>query len=116
MANGMERSFARGFDFEIFSFQLLDEAFKNATDESDLEHVTPYIWKNRSGHVEFYHVKQAVNHSDMRITVDTTDDFELVRQLIETYRADRLSYSDIETILAEHPELININKHIEQKR
>jgi spore coat polysaccharide biosynthesis protein SpsF len=116
MSNAIERTFARGLDFEIFSFSLLEEAFKNATDEGDLEHVTPYIWKNRSGRVEFYHVKQSVNRSDLRITVDTADDFDLIRQLIEIYHADQLSYAEIETILMEHPELVSINKHIEQKK
>ncbi len=116
MSNGIERTFARGFDFEIFSFHLLDEAFKNATSESDLEHVTPYIWNNRSGAVEFYHVKQLENNSGLRITVDTSDDFELIKTLIEKYNAHTLSYNEIETILNSHPELIRINSHIEQKK
>lgn len=116
MANGMERTFARGFDFEIFSSQLLDEAFKNATDEGDLEHVTPYIWKNRSGKVELYPVKQAVDNSRFRITVDTKDDFELIKVLIEKYNADQLPYNEIEQILIDHPALSIINAHVEQKK
>ncbi len=116
MSNGIERTFARGVDFEIFSFQLLEEAFNKAKDESDLEHVTPYIWKNKSGKVEFYHIKQTENNSGLRITVDTEDDFELIKVLIEKYKADTLPYNEIETILNSHPELININSHIEQKK
>ena len=116
ISNGVERTFARGFDFEIFSFQLLEEAFHNATDEADLEHVTPYIWKNRSGKVDFYHVKQNTNNSNLRITVDTEDDFTLIKTLIENYNADQLSYNEIENILLQHPELIAMNAHIEQKK
>ena len=116
MANGMERTFARGFDFEIFSFQLLEEAFNKATDEGDLEHVTPYIWKNRSGKVEFYHVKQTKNNSNFRITVDTADDFELIKTLFEKYKADALPYTEIENILSQNPELVALNAHIEQKK
>ncbi len=116
MSNGIERTFARGFDFEIFSFQLLNEAFNNATDESDLEHVTPYIWKNKSEKVELYHIKQTENNSGYRITVDTTDDFELIKQLIENYKADELPYTEIENILKLHPELTALNSHIEQKK
>ncbi len=116
ISNGIERTFARGFDFEIFSFQLLEEAFKNATDAGDLEHVTPYIWKNRTGRIEFYHVTQATNHSGFRITVDTADDFEVIKTLIEKYKADNLSYNEIENILAQHPELVAMNAHIEQKK
>jgi spore coat polysaccharide biosynthesis protein SpsF len=116
MGNGIERTFARGFDFEIFSFSLLKDAFENAKEESDLEHVTPYIWKNRSGKVEFYHIKQETNNSDLRITVDTADDFLLIKKLIEEYNAADLSYSEIEKVLRQHPELIAINSHIEQKK
>jgi spore coat polysaccharide biosynthesis protein SpsF len=116
MSNSVERTFSRGFDFEIFSFSLLKDAFENATDESDQEHVTPYIWKNRSGKVEFYHVKQEENNSDLRITVDTQNDFELIQKLIEVYNASDLPYTEIEKILRNHPELIAINSHIEQKK
>jgi spore coat polysaccharide biosynthesis protein SpsF len=116
MSNGVERTFARGFDFEIFSFELLDDAFKNAMIDSDLEHVTPYIWKNKSGKVEMYHIKQQEDHSNLRITVDTTDDFELIKQLIEKYKANELPYNEIEAILNSHPDLIALNSHIEQKK
>ncbi len=116
ISNGIERTFARGFDFEIFSFQLLEEAYRNATEESDLEHVTPYIWKNRSGNVQFYHVKQNTNNSALRITVDTLDDLELIKTLIEKYKADTLAYNDIENILLQHPELVAVNAHVEQKK
>lgn len=116
MSNGVERTFARGFDFEIFSFQLLDEAFSKATDETDLEHVTPYIWKNKSGKVELHHIKQTENNSRFRITVDTADDFELIKQLIENHKADQLSYAEIESILKSHPDLVALNSHIEQKK
>lgn len=116
MSNGLERTFARGFDFEIFSFQLLEEAYKNATEPGDLEHVTPYIWKNRKGNVELYPVRQESNHGDFRICVDTPEDFELIRSLIETYHADQMSYNEIENLLEKHPELVAINSHIEQKK
>ena len=116
ISNVIERTFARGFDFEIFSFESLEEAYNKATDEGDLEHVTPYIWKNKSGKIEFYHVKQNNNDNAFRITVDTPEDFELIKTLIEKYKADSLPYNEIEKILAAHPELVAINAHIEQKK
>lgn len=116
ISNCLERSYARGFDFEVFSFQLLEDAFKNAKEESDLEHVTPYIWKNKSGKVELYSVRQMNDGSKYRITVDTPEDFELIKNLIEKYHAHSLAYNEIETILSEHPELVEINKDIEQKK
>ena len=116
MSNVLERTFARGFDFEIFSFHLLHQAFINAREETDQEHVTPYIWKNKSGETEFYTIKQSNNNSHLRITVDTPDDFELVKQLITNYHAHELSYVEIENLLNNHPELTLLNGHIEQKK
>lgn len=116
LSNSMDRTFARGFDFEIFSFPLLEDAFKHATDVSDLEHVTPYIWKNKSHKTELYKVGQPQDNSQLRLTVDTAEDFELIKQLIENYNADELPYTEIEKIMLAHPELIAINATIEQKK
>lgn len=116
LSNVLERTFARGFDFEVFSFKLLQEAFEHATEPSDLEHVTPYINRNKSGNTEFYHVKQTSDNAGLRITVDTAEDFELLRTLIEDYRADTLDYHSIEQLLNAHPELVAINSAIVQKK
>ena len=116
MSNAIERTFARGFDFEIFSFQALKEAYENATDESDQEHVTPFIWRNTLGNIELYNVKQETDNSRFRITVDTAEDFELIKQLIEKYHAADLSYNEIENILIQHPELTELNARIAQKK
>lgn len=116
MSNSIERTFARGFDFEIFTFQSLKDAFDHATDSADLEHVTPYIWKNKSGKTEMYFVKQLQDNSNLRLTVDTQEDFELIKQLIENYHADELPYTEIEKIMLQHPELVAINANIEQKK
>ncbi len=116
LSNAIERTFARGFDFEIFSFASLMEAKENTIDESDLEHVTPYIWKNKSGKIDLVHVKQDVNNSNLRVTVDTPQDLELIRQLIENFHADKLSQREIEKILLGHPKLIAINAEIHQKK
>jgi spore coat polysaccharide biosynthesis protein SpsF len=116
LSNALERTFPRGVDFEIFSFELLEEAYKNAILELDKEHVTPYINRNRSGKVVFFHFKQEVDKSAYRITVDTAEDFELIRILIERYDADLLSHKEITKILEQHPELVKINAHIEQKK
>lgn len=116
ISNVIDRTFARGFDFEIFSFSLLEEAFKNADSISDLEHVTPYIRCNHSGLVEFYDIKQPIDNSHLRITVDTSEDFELIKKLISSHKAQELPYNEIEEILLAHPELVAINQHIEQKK
>ncbi|MBK8471588.1 MAG: glycosyltransferase family protein [Sphingobacteriales bacterium] len=116
VSNGVVRSFPRGFDLEVFSFQYLEEAYQNATLASDIEHVTPYIHQNRSGKTIFSHLCHTEDKSQYRITLDTPEDYELLRLLIEQYSAHTLNYAQIIKLLDEHPELVAINAHIEQKK
>lgn len=116
LSNAIERTYPRGYDFEIFSFHLLQQAYENAEDAIDKEHVTPYIWKNKSGKVNFSHMKHSTNESEFRLTLDTAEDLELITKLIEHYHAHILSGDEIINVMRAHPELALINKHIEQKK
>jgi len=116
LSNTLERTYPRGADFEVFSFSELSDAYKNAIEESDTEHVTPYIWKNKSGKVEIMQYKQVRDFSEFRLTLDTQEDFELITLLIEKYNADKLNMAQICDIMSENPALATINMHIEQKK
>lgn len=116
ISNGIQRTFPRGFDFEIFSFELLAQAYQNAHLAVDIEHVTPYLHQNRSGKVRIVQVLNQQDKSQYRITLDTPEDYRLLKILIEQYHAHLLSYTDIIELLDQHPELVLINAHIEQKK
>ncbi|MFN8166038.1 MAG: hypothetical protein U0X76_07695 [Bacteroidia bacterium] len=38
VSNCHQRTYARGFDFELFSFEMIKDAFENANEQADLEH------------------------------------------------------------------------------
>ncbi|MBC6989185.1 cytidylyltransferase domain-containing protein [Hymenobacter sp. BT491] len=116
LSNALERTFPRGFDFEIFSRELLEEAHREATLPSDREHVTPYIHQNRSGNVHFQHFTRSHDRSNYRLTVDTADDFRLIQVLIEQYNAASLPAEALIELLDAHPELVALNAHVEQKK
>lgn len=115
-SNGMERTFPRGFDFEIFSYRLLKDAFTNATEWFQKEHVTPYINQNRSGNVAIKNFVRAGDASRFRLTVDTPADFELIEKLITGFHCDKKNAEEIIAIMEDHPELAAMNAHIEQKK
>lgn len=115
-SNVIERSFPRGFDFEIFSFKRLETAFRLTTEDFQREHVTPFINQNVDSKTEFQHITTAPDRSDWRITVDTTQDFDLVEKLIVGFNCSKFNYRKVGNILDEHPELKNINNHIVQKK
>ena len=116
VSNCLDRTYPRGFDFEVFSFSALKEAFENATLDIDLEHVTPYLNQNRNGKMTFWEIKSTQNHSDYRITVDTPEDFEVIRRLIEEEGCAEKSESEITDILFRKAEIRQINAQIEQKK
>jgi spore coat polysaccharide biosynthesis protein SpsF len=116
LSNTINRTYPRGFDFEIFSFHQLENAFLKAVDMPDKEHVTPYIWKNKSGNVQMEQIARAEDVSRYRLTLDTQEDFTLLKTLIEQYHAELLEGDQIIALMKSHPELVLINQHIEQKK
>ncbi|RYU82496.1 acylneuraminate cytidylyltransferase [Hymenobacter persicinus] len=116
ISNGLERTFPRGLDFEVFSFALLEQAQQHARSASDREHVTPYIHQNRSGTVVIEQVTRQPDASQLRLTLDTAEDFTLLRTLLEQYHADALTTDALIELLNQHPELVALNAGTEQKK
>ena len=117
-ANTLERTYPRGFDFEIFSADLLREAHKNATVPADREHVTSYLHQNRPGDIRLLNLPYdgSPHGAKYRLTLDTEDDRRLLATLIEQYDALSLDCAQLVAIMDEHPELAALNDHIEQKK
>lgn len=116
VSNTLERTFPRGFDFEVFSADALHDADVNATSASDREHVTPYINQNRSGRSSISSVTRETDASRYRVTLDTHEDFALIRTLIEDHDAATLPADGIISVLDQHPELVALNAQVEQKK
>jgi spore coat polysaccharide biosynthesis protein SpsF len=116
VSNCFPRTYARGFDTEVFSAEMLEEAQSTSHDAFEREHVTPRFWQNKEGKFVLRNIEQSEDHSSMRITVDTSDDFRAIQTLIESYGAADLSQPEIEKILIHHPEIGAINAHVEQKK
>lgn len=114
-SNTTVRSYPRGMDYEIFSFELLQEAFGKAAEYSDKEHVTPFLWKNRTGTVNVKADVSTEDNSRFRITLDTAEDQLILTKLIEEHGAAWLNCNQIVEVLKQNPGLAEINKLIEQK-
>lgn len=110
VCNTQPPTFPDGLDTEVFSFVSLEKAWNEAKLPSEREHVTPYIWK----HPEIFKIKNILNGVDLsglRWTLDTEEDFSLIRLIIEAMATEK-NYPDFSRILEifrEHPEWANIN-------
>jgi spore coat polysaccharide biosynthesis protein SpsF len=115
-SNCLVRTYPRGLDFEIFSFVLLEEAYLHAFSPVEKEHVTPYLYQNKPESIIIKHVTDENNNSQFRITLDTVEDYHLIKILIEEHQANTLPSSEIIELLKNRPELPAINAHVEQNK
>ena len=103
--------FPDGLDAECIRFSALEKAWKEAIEEPDREHVTPYIWRNK--HIFRCEIlKSPKDYSALRWTVDNEADFLLVSKVYENlYRDDEpFLMNDILNYLARHPEIVALNE------
>ncbi|ENK0555901.1 glycosyltransferase family protein [Clostridium botulinum] len=109
------RTYPRGLDVEVFSFEVLQDAFVNGKEKYQQEHVTPYIYEN---YKNIYYYKNDIDYSKYRWTLDTEEDWILVKEVYkELYNGKHDFYfRDIINLFCERPELSEINEHIEQKK
>ena len=116
LTNTLERTFPRGMDIEIFSFKALEAAWKEAVEPYDREHVTPYI-RRHWGRFKPFSVKQSEDASSIRLTLDTPDDYKLLKAIFEELYPKKkdFDYQDILHVLKEHPDWIEWNHHVKQK-
>ncbi len=115
VSNTLERTYPRGLDFEVVSAEALFRADRGATRPSEREHVTPWLY---AGPHRLAHVVQQrwpVDRSHYRVTLDTAEDLELLRQLLEDHGAAALDCAGIIAVLDEHPDLVALNAEVAQK-
>ena len=114
VSNSLERIFPRGLDCEIFSFSALGNAFNNAKNKEEKEHVTPYIIKNCS--TLAYKVKSRYE-GNFRLTLDEEDDYTLLKFIYKKFYKDGkiIDVAHVITFLKNNPRVANINAHVRQK-
>jgi len=117
VSNSLNKTFPLGLDAEVFSFKALETAWNEAKKDYEREHVTPYIIENPDK-FKLLNVANDIDLSNLRWTLDTKDDFEFIDAIYERIHSKKQLFfmDDVLELLGREPELININRHIEQKR
>lgn len=105
-----DSTYPDGVDVEVFNLSSLEKAGREAYLTSEREHVTPYIWKNPEV-FSLLSIKNPVDLSHMRWTVDDEKDFLLVKEIFEGLaKGGKLFYiDDILDFLKRNPALREIN-------
>ena len=116
-SNSLQRTYPRGLDTEVFSFDALSKAWNESKKDYEREHVTPYIIENPYK-FKLLNVSNDIDLSHLRWTLDTKEDFEFIDAVYQRIYPEKQMFfmDDVLDLLDHEPGLIDINKHIEQKK
>jgi spore coat polysaccharide biosynthesis protein SpsF len=114
-SNVFPRTYPRGLDTEVFSFDALDRAWREAREAHQREHVTPYLYE----HPQIFKLASlsgAADYSRYRWTLDTREDLELLRAIYSRFDGrDDFSWKEVLRLMESEPELAELNSQVLQK-
>jgi len=114
-SNVFPRTYPRGLDAEVFSFDALDRAWREAREAHQREHVTPYLYE----HPQIFKLASlsgAADYSRYRWTLDTREDLELLRAIYSRFDGrDDFSWKEVLRLMEREPELAELNSQVPQK-
>jgi len=106
----------RGLAVELIAYEALLRIHRDGQEARHREHVTYYAYEYRE---QFESVTYAAtknrNAPQLRITLDTVEDYALCQAVAEHFNNPLISSADVIQYLLEHPETAQLNAHIEQK-
>lgn len=117
-ANVLDRRLPRGLDAEALWRDTLERVGRMATSTPAREHVTWFIHTERPDLFVVRSLARPYDAADLRWTVDTPEDLELVRRLFAELELGQrhAPFAEILAHVRAHPELAALNAHVEQKR
>lgn len=117
LSNTIKRTYPRGYDIEIFTFSALEKSYINAEKEYEREHVTPYIYDKTNNFLKLS-FENKDDYSNYRVTLDTIEDFIVIKNIFENlyYKNPYFKLNDVVQYLNNNLHIVDINKHIEQKK
>jgi spore coat polysaccharide biosynthesis protein SpsF len=113
-SNVVTRTYPRGLDTEVVSFNTLSRAWQEARKPFEREHVTPYIYE----HPDKFKILSVTGETDLsshRWTVDTPEDLEFVRAIYSRFGDAPFHLQHVLGLLEREPALMEINRSVEQK-
>ena len=113
-SNSLVRTYPRGLDTEVMTFDVLEQAWFRARKPYERAHVTAYIY-DKSSDFRLLSVTGDNDYSQYRWTVDTPEDLELVRTIYGRLKGSDAFLNDVIQLLQREPAIADINRGISQK-
>ena len=107
ISNNLIRTYPIGVDTEIFSFETLEKAWKEAKLPSEREHVTPFIKKNDT----IFKIHNLENEQQLpiyRITIDRREDLNFLKEIAKNINHEPILMKDIYEVLEMKPKILDL--------
>ncbi len=117
-SNTLLRTYPDGLDVEVFNFKALQKAYQNGKSKMEKEHVTSYIHTTaRDSFKTTNFASSEFNASDIRITLDTIEDYALLCATFDYLypKNEFFSSQDVINLFNEKPWLKLVNAKIIEK-
>lgn len=107
----------RGLASELFTWSALQYIYAHGQEPRHREHVTYYGYEfAEEFNVTVWEAPRELCHPELRITLDTPEDYALCQRVAEYFQGDKLvSAKQVVQYLLDHPEVARLNAHIKQK-
>ncbi len=119
-SNTLKRTYPHGLDVEVISFKALEDAYKNATQDFEKEHVTPFIHTTNKEKFKIVSVEAPpeLTAPNIRITLDTKEDYALLCAVYDYLYPENPFFDayDIIKLFNQKPWLKFINEKVLQKK
>lgn len=113
--NILPRTYPRGLDTEVFSFEALERAWKISAEAHQREHVTPSFYE-RSDIFRLTSVRSEQDFSQYRWTLNTPEDLRLVRAIYGCFEnRDDFSWRQVLSLMERLPELAGMKTPASQR-
>lgn len=113
-SNILVRHYPRGLDTELIRTDVLEDQGKTATGPHR-EHVTSNIYTQPTVY-RCGGVLSAVDNSDLRVTLDTAEDAQLLEAVVDSLGDDIPHWQDVVALLRTRPDLAALNASVAQKK
>ena len=106
-------TFPDGLDVEVFRFSVLEEAWRNAFQDFQREHTTPFIWDQP----EKYRIENFTNpYGNMfmthRWTLDYPDDYLMIKSLFDKVGNTNACFPELLSTYENSEDIKKINSHL----
>jgi len=109
------RTYPVGLDTEVCSIEALEQAWRQADQPYQREHVMPYLYE-QPGRFSILVMDADADYSHLRWTLDTVEDLSLLRRIYQHFDGrDDFSWRDVLELVKCEPELALLNAGVPQK-